>query len=443
MRFLRRRLAEARDPDQSIGPRIAIWGTFDVADYMTLLLPRILERELQARLPLARVDVYSPHGHKRPMSIDGGRPAIPLGSPTARRKRELASRHDLVVVTGDVIHPRDRHYQQLYELTPEQAERLRPSEFFLDGLGPELERRCPVVWSAAGAPFELDGAELPRVRAALEGRPHVSVHDDRSRDRLLATGTAQEIVVVPELTVLASRLFPSDLLRKRIEYLRVLGCYPLEGRPIFVQHEEAGVFAARSDTEAVVVAELQPLRDSASADALPEGLNNAFRLPQHATVEDISAAIANAGLFVGTAESVAVAFGVPSPSHPDPGPRGELQTRLDAELDAIAELAERSWSQRVAEDGHTLEELAQALAQADERYQALTEAHTARGERLVSERIRFAEIVDRLDESNGTLPAEAALRIAELENTVFTAQAAEAEALLDLEQLREARESDA
>ena len=50
--------------------------------------------------------------------------------------------------------------------------------------------------------------------------------------------------------------------------------------------------------------------------------------------------------------------------------------------------------------------------------------------------MRFAEIVERLDTSKGIIPPEAAERIAELENAVFTAQAAEAEARVELEQLR-------
>jgi hypothetical protein len=392
MRFLRRR-PESRPT--ALGPRIALWGTFDVADYRTLLLPRIFERELLARLPLARVDVYAPLGHERPIPMDGGRPAIPLGSPAVRRKRQLADRHDLVVVTGDV-HAQDEHYRQLYGAD------VRPSEFLLDGLGPDLERRCPVVWSAVRVPFDLTDA---RARA-LEGRPHVSVQDDASRDRLLARGATAEIAVVPDPTLLAPRVFPADVLRKRIEYLRVIGCYPAEGRP-----------TVRED------------------GAVESEAGEVFRLPEHATVEDVTAAIAYAGAFAGSARAVAAAFDVPT----DPSlAAAELAVGVDAELDTIAELAERSWSQRAERDGRAAD-LMQALALAEERYRALLAAHEARGERLVTERMRFAEIVDRLDASHGVLPADAALRIAELENAVFVAQAAEAELRLELDRRRESR----
>ena len=53
--------------------------------------------------------------------------------------------------------------------------------------------------------------------------------------------------------------------------------------------------------------------------------------------------------------------------------------------------------------------------------------------------MRFAEIIEGLEASDGAIPADAALRLAELENAVFTAQAAEAEARFELEQLREER----
>jgi len=442
MRLLRRRpAARPEDPGAPhLGPRIALWGTFDIADYAALLRPRILERELLARLSLARIDIYSPLGHEHPIAMDGGRPAIPLGSPTGRRKQQLALRHDLIVVTGDVIHPRDEHYQKLYGPTSEQIEPLRPSEFFVDGLGSELERRCPVVWSAVGAPFDLSPDESPRVRSSLDRRPHVSVRDDRSRDRLLATGTGKEIAVVPDPTILASRLFPPDVLRKRVDYLRVLGCYPQEGRPVVVQRGAARDVSAHLQDETVLLADLEA-GDAASTDEV-EAVGNLFPLPASATVEDVTAAIANAKAFVGPASSVATAFGVPS-SAPNASDRVDLQGRMDAELDAVAEFAERSWAKRAAQDERTPHELAEALVQSEERYQALLEAHAARGERLVSERMRFAEIVERLDASNGTVPPGAAEQIAELENAIFTAHATEAEMRVELDRLREQRNRDA
>src|SRR5436190_22002041 len=119
---LRRQLAKLRTHGRStqIAPRVALWGTFDLADYGSLLLPRIFEQELQRRLPLAQVHAFSPLGYRRPISMDGGRPVLPLGIPDARSKSQLAEQHDLVAVAGDVIHTRDHLYAQLYGIAREE-----------------------------------------------------------------------------------------------------------------------------------------------------------------------------------------------------------------------------------------------------------------------------------------------------------------------------------
>jgi hypothetical protein len=155
MRLLRRRRERDRAPGSpAVGPRIALWGTFDVADYSTLLLPRIYERELLARLRIAQVDVYSPLGFEHPVPLDGGRLTLPLGSPSQRRKGQFARRHDLVIVSGDVVHTRDDRYGELYGSPPQE-----PSSFFVDGLGEELGAECPVVWPPVGVPFAINAEE--------------------------------------------------------------------------------------------------------------------------------------------------------------------------------------------------------------------------------------------------------------------------------------------
>jgi Polysaccharide pyruvyl transferase len=407
----------------TLGPRIALWGVFDTADYARLLVPRILERELRSRLPLARIDSYAPLGFEHPIPMDGGRPALPLGVGSARRKRDLAQRYDVVVVTGDVVHTRDDGYRELYG----HAFDLRPSEFFVDGLGAELEERCPVIWSAVGVPFEPREEDMARLRSALERRPYVSVRDDASRRRLEELGTERAITVVPDPVALAPRVFDPDVLRKRLDYLRVLGCYPTEGRPVVVDVDavDAEAAAKRFSAEPIVFVYLRP---SSAERQLQE---NVFHLPPSATLEDITAAIASASAFVGPPEAPRLATGF------DAADRKDLEVRVDAELDTIAEIAERAWSEH-SRSGERLEE---ALLASEERYAALLSAYEARGERLVTERMRFAEIVDRLDESGGSIPPEAASRIAELENAVFTAQAAEAEARYELERLRKEREA--
>jgi hypothetical protein len=312
-------------------------------------------------------------------------------------------------------------------------------------------------------PFDFEPAERPRIRQALESIHRISVRDPVSRERLEQPGTGREIDIVPDPSVLVSRVFDVEVLRKRRDYLRVLGCYPAEKAPLVIQGnasladraaEIASALRAVSDDELVLAELSETSGDRLFAEAIAQHVPNARRLPAAAGVEDISAAIAHGRAFVAASpqgRSAALAFGVPTASltpdsrlelpinmeEPDPA---ALQHEADVSFDELAEIAERSWSDRVAADGHTPAELARALGEANARYELLLRAHEARGDRLVTERLKFAEIIDRLEEAGGTLTAEAAQRIAELENAIFTAQAAEAEARYELEQLRGERD---
>jgi hypothetical protein len=74
--------------------------------------------------------------------------------------------------------------------------------------------------------------------------------------------------------------------------------------------------------------------------------------------------------------------------------------------------------------------LLRELAAANERYELLQRAHEALGRRLLEERLRFAEMLSALDRPDLDR-AEAALRIAELENRLEIAEAEAAAARLD------------
>src|SRR5215216_4625450 len=155
----------------ALGPRIGVWGAFDVADYGNLLVPRIFENELRRRLPYPRIFPYAPLGAEHPIAIDGGRPAAPLGEWTPARRAQLAEQFDLIAVAGsEVLHLGD-------DLNRE------PSRFLVDGLGEEFEQRCPVVFS---------------------------VHSEVWRERLLASGGKRNIDVMPDPAILVSRLLSDE-----------------------------------------------------------------------------------------------------------------------------------------------------------------------------------------------------------------------------------------
>src|SRR5207237_10064891 len=58
---------------------IGVLGTFDTDLFDDALAPRVLRRELKARLPGAKIITFAPYGALRPTPRDGGEAAEPLG----------------------------------------------------------------------------------------------------------------------------------------------------------------------------------------------------------------------------------------------------------------------------------------------------------------------------------------------------------------------------
>ena len=383
-------------------PRLGAWGGYDVENYGDALFPRILQRELSRRLPVATLRLYAPLGEERALTMNAGWPIRSLGRATGERRRDLAAELDLVIVGGgELIHVHDFVFAVAYGLPPDSLDGRRPSDFFIDGLGPDEERACPVAWHGVGVPFDLDPALAERVRRALAGRPYVSVRDERSRARLLAAGVDREIAVVPDSALLLPRLLPPRQLARRLAELRSLGRYPAAGRPLVVQghvglaphaHElAAAIEARRGDRPVVLVSTFPQAGDERLADALEPLLGTkVFRLPSPAPLEDVAAAIGGGDAFVGTslhgaitafafgrpllmvnldgrskidgfAESVGLAGAVAhsvdelharlGPALARGHPAGILaahQARLDAHFDRLASIARRAHERRAA-----------------------------------------------------------------------------------------------
>lgn len=481
------------------GPRIGVWGTFDLTNYGDLLVPRIFEREILRRLPLATVRSYSPLGHLHPVAMDGGLQADPLGPWEPARRADLAAELDLVVIGGgDLIHARDEAYGICYRWTPEETARLCPSRYFIDGLGPDLEASCPVAWHAVGAPFELTPEEARRVREALATKAYVAVRDEITRGRLLATGTDREIHVVPDSTLLVPDVFSSDVLARRLRFLRTMGWYPVDRAPLVLQGSAAIARHAPRLADAVravlgelghppvVLIETGPCHgDGAFLDALAPALPGpVYRMPAAVALEDVAAALANACAFAGDSlhgSLTALSYGVPfvvvnlagdskldgfarlagqedvlihtTAELPEalrhafaPGRPAALRSVLDRLLpsiaacfDRLAGLAERSWIARTERGERPgLPAMARALAAARERQRALLRDREALRTRLVEERLRFAEIVDALEGAGGG-DARIAERAAELRGWVEILEARAARADYGREQAEAGR----
>ena len=378
------------------GPvRVALIGTFDVDNYGDHLFPRVAGHELGRRLPGAETCAFAPYGWLHPTDLDDGRASSPLGPWSPERARQLAAAHHLVVVGGgELIHLNDRMLAPVYGTTFEEMDRLAPSRFFVEGLGPEPEAECPVVWHGVGVPWTPVGEAAGRLRTALAGRPYVTVRDRHSAQRLADAGVGTPVEVVPDSALLISRIMPPESLRCRLEKLRDAGGYPGPGGPVLVvqgcelllPHLE-GVAAAVAGWPAggeVVVVETGRCRgDGAFSAALQRALRavRLWRLPEGTAVEDLAAAIAGGDLFLGSSlhgAITALAYGRPfvllnliddakldgfgdltgldrwvvhaageipdaidgARAHPAPsGLVDSLQRRLDRHFDRIAEIA--------------------------------------------------------------------------------------------------------
>ncbi|HEY6065617.1 MAG TPA: polysaccharide pyruvyl transferase family protein [Thermoanaerobaculia bacterium] len=429
----RRRRGLLSEPDASggplrTGPRIGYWGRFNVARFRDLLLPWIFEREIRERLPEASVHVYAPLGPRHAAPLDAGFAAADLGRWSPHRSTELADSLDCVVVAGDVIQTRDDALSADYGAASDEALRSHPSRFFVEGLGARLESRCPVAWDAVGVPLSLDAAGARRVRQATASRPYLSVRDEASRDRLARAGVEGDVRVVPDPLRRLARVFPSELLARRLEFAKHMEWFPPEGEPLVVQGSRAllksaeGLADSVADAVAalgapVVILELDP-EDGEFAAALARVLPGpVFRIPREAAMLDRVAALAHARAFLGSSRAggeAAAAFGSPGlvvdPSRAVPDsaavrrllatarqparPSAAPQMRLEAHFDALARVAEGAHARRLRESGDAVPRLLRLLRESERRLEAWRTAHETRSRQVVDGRLQAAALLE-------------------------------------------------
>jgi hypothetical protein len=293
-------------------------------------------------------------------------------------------------------------------------------------------------------PFDIEPRHATRFRWALERRPHVSVRDRASAERLRAAGVGREIALVPDPAVLLPRLFPPTMLASRLNSLRSAGSYPSEDRVLVVQGSRghlryldelaSAVVRLCGDLGAVpLVLETGPCHgDGDFASALAGEVPGAWRFGPAGLV-DVTAAIAGstgfigvsmhgniaalaygrphvilgmngetklAGLaeaigdpevLVGSADRVPEAFRSAAAGSPRPEVVEGLQERVDAHFDALAEIAGRI-------RGRADRRLFAVVPDRD----ALRAGYEERGKRLTLQRWRFA---DRLADTEDVLVA--------------------------------------
>ena len=396
-------------------PRIGLWGTFDLPELDEVLFPRIARRELGGRLPGAAIRTFAPTGAGSP--LDGGEPPEPLGAYEPDRVAELSRDLDLVVVGVVELAGLDRD----------------PERFFVDGLGPELEADVPVAWTGVRLSEDPSPQDAARYREALGHRALVSVRDEASARRLALAGV--EAAVIPDPAVLTPRIFPEELLDRRLEHLRSLGWFPADRLPLVVLGDRsllpvvddlAGSVASVAEQVGgapVVVLETAGGDGgfgSAMAEALPGPVHHAAGVG----VEDVVAAVRSSAGLVGSSPRgaiVAFALGRPHVVVAGAGSAAEGFARLvgspeavvrsagevPAAFEKVASLGPRPHLVRrlqIAVDEH-LDEVARAAREAARRrapqtapegaggLEALRSAHEARGRLLARQRWLFADRV--------------------------------------------------
>jgi len=209
----------------SAAGEIGLWGAFDLDDLRQALLARVTRRELERRLPGARIRTFSPYGSQRSPRIDRSEASVALGEASARRRFQLGAELDAVVVTGRLALSA-QEAGQWYDDAP-HAE--HPALALAAGLAPPpgapigpddpAAPPVPVLWSAV----DLSATGADAARAWLDGHPQASVIDG-----------PPEMTRLPEPAVLAPRAFDPVVLDRRMAYLRAVGTYPEHGRVVLV-----------------------------------------------------------------------------------------------------------------------------------------------------------------------------------------------------------------
>jgi hypothetical protein len=383
-------------------------------------VPRILAQELQRRLPL--VEIVE---HPRRCEPDDG---------------TASNVFDLVVAMG------------------------------LGGEGnEEPPDSCPlrhvgatVAWWDLAIPGDADAERALTLLSLGAEVVYVGIRDEPSRSRLAAAGWKGTIHLVPDPLVLARELVPAAAVDRRLRFLRAMGWYPADERPVVLQLPPRSVVDPAALAAALDAARAEhggaPLvLDTLECDARAVETFCAllrppvYRLPPERSAEDLLAAIREASCWIGVSPAgaaMAVSCEVPfhllrqqgagesrptsfvglPPAREDgdllaehlpqllaggrpagaAALRTELTARVGAQLDVLAALAQRQWEQRGSPA--TVAALAARLADAQRHQRLLRRAWLGSRDDVFALRLAVGEARAAHPEAH-----HLALRVSELE----------------------------
>lgn len=209
--------------------QVAIFGTFDVANYGDLLFPLIAEKELQARLGSVKVRPFSYHERRTP--------EWPYDVTSVSELPEQIDTLDGVLIGGGFIIRFDKLVAVGYY--PPTTRIHHPTGYWLSPALLALQHDVPLIWNAPGMHCnEIPAWARPLLKLSLELSPHVRVRDALSQAALSALSDQAEVQVLPDTAFGLANLI--DLQRPSPEY-RQLCLQAGLGDHYLVVHSIAGL----------------------------------------------------------------------------------------------------------------------------------------------------------------------------------------------------------
>ncbi|WP_047336198.1 MULTISPECIES: polysaccharide pyruvyl transferase family protein [Pseudomonas] len=209
--------------------QVAIFGTFDVANYGDLLFPLIAEAALQARLGKVRLHAFSYHSRSTPQ--------WPYPVTSVSELPQLIDSLDAVLIGGGFIIRFDKVIAADYY--PPDPQIHHPTGYWLSPALMALQHNVPLIWNAPGMHCNpIPSWAAPLVRLTLEQSPHVRVRDALSANTLSALSEQAQVEVLPDtafgLPSLIDRQQPSAAYRQLCAEASLTG-------PYLVVHAIAGL----------------------------------------------------------------------------------------------------------------------------------------------------------------------------------------------------------
>ncbi|NBF06429.1 polysaccharide pyruvyl transferase family protein [Pseudomonas sp. Fl5BN2] len=209
--------------------QVAIFGTFDVANYGDLLFPLIAKTELQARLGAVQLHAFSYHSRSTP--------EWPYPVTSVSELPRLIDTLDGVLIGGGFIIRFDKLVASGYY--PPTPEIHHPTGYWLSPALLALQHGVPLIWNAPGMHCnDIPSWATPLLKLTLELSPHVQVRDALSQATLSALSDQARVEVLPDTAFGLPNLI--DLQQPSNEYRLLCEQAGLNG-PYLVVHSIAGL----------------------------------------------------------------------------------------------------------------------------------------------------------------------------------------------------------